>query len=97
MIINEKVINFLRSYTGYLVLDPIMISTSGKNLFEADFKNYLSQIKNIFPFIDIITPNIPEAEKILNCNLKSYQDIEKVVGVVVDTLKARLALNYYTS
>lgn len=73
----EKVINYLRSYSGHVVLDPFLIPTSGKNLFDTDLKKYLSQIKNIFPLVDIITLNISEAEKILCRNIESHHDIEK--------------------
>ncbi len=72
----EKIINFLSDYSGHVVLDPLITSTSGKNLFNKNLKNYISQMINTFYFVDVITPNIPEVEKILNCKLKSYQDIE---------------------
>jgi hydroxymethylpyrimidine kinase / phosphomethylpyrimidine kinase / thiamine-phosphate diphosphorylase len=72
----EKVINYLRGYSGYVVFDPILISTSGKNLFDVDLKKFLTQIKNIFSLVDVITPNISEAEKIVCRNIESNHDIE---------------------
>jgi len=73
----EKIINYLRSYSGYVVFDPIIISTSGKNLFDTDLKKYLSQIKNIFSLVDVITLNISEVEKIVRRNIESHHDIKK--------------------
>lgn len=72
----DQVIHYLSDYSGYIVFDPLMTSSSGQNLFDNDLKNYLSQIKKIFPLVDIITPNISEVEKLLDIKIKSYHDIE---------------------
>jgi len=72
----EKIIQYLHSYSGSVVFDPIFISTSGHHLFDADVKVWLSTIKNLFPFVDVMTPNIVEAEKILCRKIESHQDIE---------------------
>tara|TARA_R110001592_G_C13161810_1_gene748995 strand:- start:1501 stop:2367 length:867 start_codon:yes stop_codon:yes gene_type:complete len=49
-----------------IVLDPVMISSSGHRLLDEDA--LLSLIKNIFPLASLITPNIPEAATLLGKN-----------------------------
>lgn len=46
-----------------VVLDPVMISKSGYSLLKPESKKAL--ITKLIPLVDIITPNIPEAEEIL--------------------------------
>ena len=72
----KEIIRFFRDYTGYIVLDPLMVSTSGKNLFNTNITEYISHLKKIFSFVDVLTPNLPEAEKLLGRELASYEDIE---------------------
>jgi len=48
----------------HIVLDPVMISSSGKPLIEA---NAIEALKTqLFPISTIVTPNIPEAATLLN-------------------------------
>ncbi|WP_241761662.1 hydroxymethylpyrimidine/phosphomethylpyrimidine kinase, partial [Fusobacterium nucleatum] len=46
-----------------IVLDPVMISTSGKSLIKDETKNFL--INNLFKIADIITPNLDETKEIV--------------------------------
>ncbi len=60
MIICEK----LKQYKPKnIVLDPVMISKSGFSLLQPAAKKAL--IENLLPICDMLTPNIPEAEAIL--------------------------------
>lgn len=65
----SNMIEFLRNYSGYVVLDPLLTSTSGKQLSTLH--------PNLFSLTDIVTPNIQEAEKILSLKIVSYNDMEK--------------------
>lgn len=59
-IISEK----LKQYNpANIVLDPVMISKSGYSLLQPDAKNAL--LTKLLPLAYVITPNIPEAEAIL--------------------------------
>lgn len=63
-----------------IVLDPVMISTSGSRLLTEEAIKIL--MKELFPLSSLITPNIPETEIILsemNCKNKiiSMKDIEQ--------------------
>lgn len=45
-----------------IVLDPVMVSTSGDALISSDAIEAMKT--RLFPLVDVITPNIPEAEKL---------------------------------
>lgn len=51
------------NYTTPVVLDPVMVSTSGHRLMEEDAIEALTT--ELFPLATLITPNIPEAEVLL--------------------------------
>ena len=59
----------------WVVLDPVMISTSGHKLIDDDAKEAV--IEHIFPFADILTPNKFEAEELLDRKFESTADVEK--------------------
>ena len=48
---------------SHIVLDPVMVATSGARLLEADALDALR--KRLIPLATIVTPNIPEAELLL--------------------------------
>ncbi|QXK92144.1 bifunctional hydroxymethylpyrimidine kinase/phosphomethylpyrimidine kinase [Neoehrlichia mikurensis] len=56
-----------------IIFDPVMISTSGFNLVEHNTVDSL--IKILFPKITLITPNIQEAETIINKKINTLEDI----------------------
>ncbi|SKA78404.1 hydroxymethylpyrimidine/phosphomethylpyrimidine kinase [Caloramator quimbayensis] len=61
----EAISEKIRQYNPEnLVLDPVMISKSGYSLLKPESKTAL--INRLIPLSSIITPNIPEAEEILN-------------------------------
>lgn len=47
----------------YVVLDPVMVATSGARLLEADALDALR--RRLLPMASVITPNLPEAELLL--------------------------------
>jgi hydroxymethylpyrimidine kinase/phosphomethylpyrimidine kinase len=63
-----------------LVVDPVVRSTSGFDLI--DNEALRSLIKNLFPLADIITPNIPEAERISGVAIESERDIQDAASVM---------------
>ena len=56
-----------------IVLDPVMIAKGGHPLLEDSAINYLK--KTLIPKSFIITPNALEAEKILNCRIKNFNEM----------------------
>lgn len=68
----EAVAETLRSYSiRNIVLDPVMVSTSGHRLIEENAIEALTTI--LIPMARVITPNIPEAEILLGETLE-HQD-----------------------
>ena len=57
------------------VVDPVVRSTSGFDLIDNAALKVL--IKKLFPLSTIITPNIPEAERIAKMSIESEADVEK--------------------
>ena len=58
-----------------IVLDPVMVATSGARLMEEDGIEALC--KKLIPLADLITPNIPEAEVLLGSDgIKSREDMD---------------------
>jgi len=58
----------------FVVLDPVMISTSGHKLIEDEAKEAI--IESVFPYVDVVTPNKFEAEELLGRKLTSPEDVE---------------------
>ncbi|SFV66876.1 Hydroxymethylpyrimidine phosphate kinase ThiD [hydrothermal vent metagenome] len=69
----------------YIILDPVMIASSGDALMS---DNAIENLKAFLPKVTLITPNIPEAELLLGhtITLKSMESSAK-----------ELAFNYHTS
>lgn len=58
-----------------IVVDPVMVSTSGSRLLNEDASDSL--IKELIPLADIITPNLAEAEVLSGINIKTREDMIK--------------------
>ena len=56
-----------------IVLDPVMVATSGDKLLQDEAIETLR--RELIPFVRIITPNVPEAEIILGRKIRSQEDL----------------------
>ena len=65
-----------------IVVDPVMIATSGAQLIDEDAVKILST--KLFPLATIITPNLPELEVIAREKISTPQDIERVTKKIFD-------------
>ncbi len=63
-----------------IVVDPVVRSTSGFDLI--DNASLRSLITNLFPLADLVTPNIPEAERISGVAIESERDIADAAAVM---------------
>lgn len=73
-----------------VVLDPVMVSTSGHRLIEEDA---VAVIKSrLMPLARVITPNVPEAEILAGCPIAGEGDFERVARLlsVGDTVSVLL-------
>lgn len=71
------VANMIEKYNiKNLVVDPVMVSTSGYRLIE---ENAIKAVKQrLLALSRVITPNIPEAEILSGCKISNEQDIDRV-------------------
>lgn len=63
-----------------IVVDPVVRSTSGFDLI--DDAALTALIEKLFPIADLITPNIPEAERIARLKIGSPDDIHKAAEIM---------------
>ena len=60
-----------------VVLDPVLISSSGKRLLDTDAVECL--ISELFPYVTLLTPNLSESAALLNTRIPStHNEMEKV-------------------
>ena len=70
------VFNILKVYKNIpIVLDTVLSASTGQLLTQNDTLEILKN--DLFKIATIITPNIPEAEKLLGINIKTIKDMEK--------------------
>lgn len=69
-IIGEKLLQY---GAKNIVLDPVMVATSGSALMHDDTIDAI--IQNLFPLADIITPNIYEAQCLSKIEIKNKEDM----------------------
>lgn len=75
--------NSLESYgCSKLVVDPVMVATSGAQLLESSAQEVL--IEKLLPMATIITPNIPEAEILSGMRIRTSRDMEKAAKFIAD-------------
>ncbi|MBQ7953768.1 MAG: bifunctional hydroxymethylpyrimidine kinase/phosphomethylpyrimidine kinase [Clostridia bacterium] len=63
-----------------IVLDPVMISTSGHRLIHNDAQKFL--VERLMPLADVITPNIPEAEVLSDISINSKEDMLRAAELI---------------
>ena len=63
-----------------IVVDPVMIATSGAKLISDDA---IETLKNeLMPLADLLTPNIPEAEVLADMKIGSEAEMEAAAGII---------------
>lgn len=65
-----------------VVLDPVMVSTSGYKLLSDNAKETL--IRELFPLSTLITPNLPEVEEILGIKINNLDDMKDAALKIKD-------------
>jgi hydroxymethylpyrimidine/phosphomethylpyrimidine kinase len=72
----EEVASIIEEYKlENFVVDPVVRSTSGFDLIDDEALRVL--IEKLFPLSTVITPNIPEAERIAQMKIETAEDIER--------------------
>ena len=65
-----------------IVVDPVMVATSGAKLINDEAIDCLKN--ELFPLATVITPNIPEAEVLSNVKIQSAEDMEKAAQKIYE-------------
>ena len=65
-----------------VVLDPVMVSTSGRPLLKDDALESLT--KMLFPLATLVTPNIAEAQVLSGTKIESHDDMEKAAAIIAN-------------
>lgn len=63
-----------------IVVDPVMVATSGSSLMHKEAIRTLEQ--KLFPIATVITPNIPEAEILVGYSIKDEQAMEQSAKIL---------------
>ena len=79
----EVISRKLREYGAKnIVVDPVMVSTSGSRLIAEDAVEKLKE--KMFPLASLITPNIPEAEVLCGKRIGNAQDMERATQEIYE-------------
>lgn len=95
MVSNKEIIAVvagkLKEYgAAKVVLDPVMISTSGRKLLGDDAITML--ITRLMPLADIITPNIPEAEVLCGFPIRRKEDMQSAAIAIAKKYKGNILI-----
>lgn len=63
-----------------IVIDPVMVATSGAKLLKDDAINVLKN--ELLPLADLITPNIPEGEILSGIKINDEKDMQKAGKII---------------
>ena len=74
----------LRQYgPKHIVVDPVMVATSGARLLQEDAVKALTG--ELLPLSEVVTPNIPEAEILSGMSIRSARDMETAARIISET------------
>ena len=80
----ETIAYKLKQYKAVnLVVDPVMVATSGARLISEDAIGTLK--KELLPLAVLITPNIPEAEVLAGREIRTPEDMESAAREIFDS------------
>lgn len=70
----HTIVDTLKKYSiSNIISDPVMVATSGDKLLQDEAIDVL--VKELFPITLLITPNIPEAEILLNAKITNQNEL----------------------
>lgn len=82
-IVEETAVLLKKYDIRQIVVDPVMVSTSGRSLLREDAKEALQ--KQVFPLARVLTPNIPEAELLNGESIQSKEEVEAAARQIGET------------
>ncbi len=79
----ETIVKKLKEYKpAFVVVDPVMVATSGAKLISDDAVDALE--KQLLPLATVLTPNIPETEVLSGMKIENEKDMEKAAKLIHD-------------
>lgn len=79
----EVIADRLRSYKAVnIVVDPVMVATSGSVLMKTDAVSVLEQ--KLLPIASLVTPNIPEAEVLASMSIGNKEDMAAAAKAIYE-------------
>ncbi len=77
-----RVIGERRRYygAGHVVVDPVMVATSGSALIETDAVKTLAA--ELLPLAELVTPNVPEAKVLSGMEIRGPRDMEAAARAI---------------
>jgi hydroxymethylpyrimidine/phosphomethylpyrimidine kinase len=84
---SELIASIAKKLTFYklknIVVDPVMVATSGAKLIADDAVNALTSL--LLPLATVVTPNIPEAEVLAGMEVKTQEDMIAAAEKIAST------------
>ncbi len=77
----ETICTQLKGYTGQIIFDPVMVSTSGHRLINEDTIEAIKSL--LFPLASIITPNLDEVSVLVGKEIHDLNAMEEVSGQIL--------------
>ena len=74
-----------------VVVDPVMVATSGARLIGEEAVGTLKQ--RLLPMATVLTPNIPEAEVLSGMDVRTAEDMERAAALIGDTYGCAVLVN----
>lgn len=65
-----------------LVVDPVCVATSGAKLLKDDAVD--AMVRLVFPYADMLTPNLPEAELFTGVRINDREDVFRAARLLLD-------------
>lgn len=87
-IISAVSASFRKFHAENIVVDPVMISTSGSRLLSEKAVDAVTE--ELFPLARVITPNIPEAEVLSGIKISGIEDMEKAARIISEKTSAAI-------
>lgn len=86
----ELIANSVKNQAVPYVIDPVMVATSGDILIEEKSRQVIRDL--LIPLATVVTPNVPEAEILVDFKIETIEDLKKAAKVIVDDLGAEAAV-----
>jgi len=72
------VVDFLREFDGVVVCDPVLRASTGGSLLDDAGRDVF--VRELLPRVDVLTPNVPEAEQLVGYALDTPQKVEQAAN-----------------